>query len=156
VRLALSNLPVGTRVENGTPLGDGAFGVRHDYPVGAGERVRLLLEFYVPDRRVLEGVEIRVDTSVVLERGLPEVVVLEIDRRVALADGRFLVEFGTRVGWVYWVQYSEDLVGWWTADPPVTGTGSRVQWIDGGPPKTHRHPADEPGRFYRVLEARAP
>ena len=41
---------------------------------------------------------------------------------------------------------------WKTAEPSVVGTGTRIQWIDSGPPKTERHPAAGSGRFYRVLE----
>ena len=35
--------------------------------------------------------------------------------------------------------------------PGVQGTGSRVQWLDIGPPRTETPPGIEP-RFYRVLE----
>jgi hypothetical protein len=38
--------------------------------------------------------------------------------------------------------------------PPVPGTGSYVQWIDNGPPKTESIPNQSTARFYRVLEVR--
>ena len=38
--------------------------------------------------------------------------------------------------------------------PAIPGTGSRIQWIDNGPPKTESLPEQSTVRFYRVLEVR--
>ncbi len=38
--------------------------------------------------------------------------------------------------------------------PPIPGTGSRIQWIDNGPPKTESLPEQSTVRLYRVLEVR--
>jgi len=35
--------------------------------------------------------------------------------------------------------------------PAVTGTGTRQQWIDNGPPKTDSLPPASAMRFYRLL-----
>jgi hypothetical protein len=57
---------------------------------------------------------------------------------------------------LYYVQYSSNVnalaTNPLTALPAVRGTGSRVQWIDNGPPKTVSPPASGT-RFYRVLES---
>jgi hypothetical protein len=56
----------------------------------------------------------------------------------------------------YFIQYADtpadlmDSATVQTAFPSVTGTGSRVQWIDNGPPKTASPPTNG-SRFYRVL-----
>jgi hypothetical protein len=72
-------------------------------------------------------------------------------RQVPLADDLFLVEFSTTLGRRYYVQYSSDMTNWKTALPAVMGTGSRVQWIDNGPPKTESLPSSESSRFYRII-----
>jgi hypothetical protein len=41
----------------------------------------------------------------------------------------------------YYVQYSSNLTNWTTVLPAVTGTGTRQQWIDNGPPKTESFPS---------------
>ncbi|MDB6035730.1 MAG: Matrixin [Verrucomicrobiales bacterium] len=75
------------------------------------------------------------------------------DTRVT--NGLFLVEFPTQLGRKYFVQYATNLATLktnpQTSSPGVQGTGSRVQWLDIGPPRTETPPGLEP-RFYRVLE----
>jgi hypothetical protein len=73
-------------------------------------------------------------------------------------NGVFLVEFPTRTGYRYYVQYAPVVTGTNTADfktalPPVFGTGSYVQWVDNGPPKTDRLPTNGM-RLYRLIETR--
>jgi len=152
VRLIVRNLPRGARVQNALARPDGSYVVRLDRPLAPGASVLFELEFYLPDRQPLAEVEWAADTSLPLDVPWPQPSLLEIDRQLPLPDGRFLVEFMTQTDHTYRVQYSEDLVTWKTAEPAVAGTGSRIHWIDGGPPKTDRHPAEGPGRFYRVLE----
>jgi hypothetical protein len=64
-----------------------------------------------------------------------------------------IVEFSTKLGSRYLLQYADTPEGVSTgkvAFPSVVGTGSRVQWIDNGPPKTATPPTNQ-HRFYRVL-----
>jgi len=78
------------------------------------------------------------------------VIGIDISRYVS---NSFIVEFRTVLGNNYFVQYAETpegLITGKTALPLVTGTGSRVQWIDNGPPKTISPPTNGL-RFYRVL-----
>jgi hypothetical protein len=152
VRLIVRNLPRGARVQNALARPDGSYVVRLDRPLAPGASALFELEFYLPDRQPLAEVEWAADTSLPLDVPWPQPSLLEIDRQLPLPDGRFLVEFMTQTDHTYRVQYTEDLVTWKTAEPAVAGTGSRIHWIDGGPPKTDRHPAEGPGRFYRLLE----
>ena len=57
------------------------------------------------------------------------------DRCEALLNGDILVEFAAEIGGVYTVQYSEDGESWLNVLPDVVSGGTRLQWIDNGPPK---------------------
>jgi hypothetical protein len=70
-----------------------------------------------------------------------------------LDDGSVHVQFTSDLNRAYLVQYSEDLVQWKTALPPVIGTGGTVEWIDDGPPKTDTHPTSQARRLYRLIYA---
>jgi len=74
-----------------------------------------------------------------------------IDRGVMLPNQTFLVEFTTVSNRIYYVQYSSDLKQWKTAQPAITGNGTRIQWIDNGEPKTESAPSTQPIRLYRVI-----
>ncbi|MBK8039206.1 MAG: hypothetical protein IPK22_19040 [Verrucomicrobiaceae bacterium] len=73
--------------------------------------------------------------------------------RLALANGNCLLEFSTKLGTTYYIQYSSDLITWKTALPSVMGNGTTVQWIDNGPPRTEAKPTQALSRFYRLVEA---
>jgi hypothetical protein len=68
-----------------------------------------------------------------------------------LPNETFLLEFSTIAGRTYYIQYSSDLNDWQTAQQPVAGNGSRVQWIDNGQPKTQSAPNETLHRFYRLF-----
>lgn len=123
-----------------------------------GETRRILLEYYVPDR-------VTVPAPTLAAYGAPLTLatpsagnVLDVVTNRFVPQG-FLVEFATRADRRYYVQYADhaaDFMGTnsaaiFTALPAVPGTGSRVQWLDNGPPKTRSVPAAG-ARFYRVLE----
>jgi hypothetical protein len=61
-----------------------------------------------------------------------------------------LVEFDTVADRAYYVQHSDDLQNWETVVPALLGTGSRMQWIDGGSPGSQSGSGGSSGRFYRV------
>ncbi len=75
-----------------------------------------------------------------------------INRGLMLANHTFLVEFLSTSNRLYAVQYSSDLVNWKSAVPAITGTGTWVQWIDNGQPKTESSPDSVEHRFYRLIE----
>ena len=57
------------------------------------------------------------------------------------------IRFGTRAGWHYQVQSSDDLTTWTSAGAPREGTGTEMEWIESN--------AAGGNRFFRV-EARRP
>ena len=73
-----------------------------------------------------------------------------------LPDGRFQMTFPTRVGLRYQVQFSEDILNWFNAGPPLLGNGQPQNWIDNGPPFTPTPPQTTPHRFYKVVVLPAP
>jgi hypothetical protein len=74
-----------------------------------------------------------------------------INRSVMLPDRTFLLEFATAPNRVYYVQYSSDLKIWKTAQQAITGSGTWIQWVDNGLPKTDSHPGATTLRFYRII-----
>jgi hypothetical protein len=69
------------------------------------------------------------------------------------ADGgnSFVLRFPTLLNRIYRVHYSSDMKSWKTSEPAVIGTGSEVQWIDFGPPRTDSRPDAMATRYYRLL-----
>jgi len=148
---------------HGTMLVDlDADGARESVPfvqllsLAPGESRPLTLEYYVTDHMTVPSPDYSSLTSDGFVPGEPVGDVLAITRAV-FTNNSFLIEFLTRDGVLYHVQYAgtpaelNDNAAVKTASPPVSGTGSRVQWVDNGPPKTESPPAGG-NRFYRVRE----
>jgi hypothetical protein len=68
-----------------------------------------------------------------------------------LANRTLMIEFNTLSNRLYSIQYSTNLVDWRAVQPPISGNGNWVQWIDNGQPKTDNPPATQPARFYRLV-----
>lgn len=77
---------------------------------------------------------------------------VEVDRCEVLANGDVLIEFPSQIGATYTVQYSQNGELWTKVIPDVVAGGTRLQWIDNGPPKTASHPSGEKLRLYRVIK----
>jgi hypothetical protein len=123
-----------------------------------GESRTVTLEFYVTDHWTVPRPRYALYRDDPLLRLLPlGLAPVPITASRFTTNGVFLVEFPTRQSHTYYVQYSDTVEG--LADsalvktvlPAVGGTGSSVQWMDNGPPKTDSPPGAH-SRFYRVLE----
>jgi hypothetical protein len=134
-----------TSQTNGVPVVD--YG-----PLPAGASVDLTIEFYVSDRNTRPTPSYEIIAAPPCDIFLFNPTVLTVDPK-RVVDGKFFAEFNSIAGRTYFVQYSSDMTNWVSSLPPVIGTGSRVQWIDNGPPRTRTKPESEPMRFYRVLLA---
>lgn len=165
VRMFVSGLGVDSRTNEvrlqnaigSTVIGTTAYALTDLGGIGPGETRRYTLEYYASDRKpgsVAPTIEFRaVPPAVVVPTGTD----LTIDN-YRFTNGVFLVEFPTRTGYRYYVQYAPVVTGTNTADfktalPPVFGTGSYVQWVDNGPPKTDPLPTNGL-RLYRLIETR--
>ena len=123
-----------------------------------GESRELTMEYYVPDHFTLPRPRYSLYLADPLGRHLPVVTPLTITGS-RYTDGVFLVEFMTKLGHSYSIQYaatpgelSTNALTVKNVSPAVTGTGGSVQWNDNGPPKTESPPVNGT-RFYRVLQS---
>ncbi len=124
----------------------------HFGPLLPGATATLIAEYYVADRRT-------VPTPAFEPRLVPTRRFVASGGQVfAITTARFtngvvILDFQTLAGRQYFIQYVDDLnsQAWRTAVPGLVGTGSRVQWVDRGPPKTLSPPAGQSSRFYRGM-----
>lgn len=120
-----------------------------------GESRQLTLEYYVSDHVTVPTAGLQTLATNVFTFRTPPGTAQAISR-VLYTNGMVLIEFTTKSNAQYYIQYGAspgDLLNSATvktAFPYVTGTGSRLQWIDNGPPKTDSPPTNG-SRFYRVL-----
>ena len=62
-----------------------------------------------------------------------------------------LVEWVTKKGSVYVVEYSDDNGGtWYSAVHRLSATGTRLMWVDRGQPETWTKPLNKAARRYLV------
>lgn len=143
--------------------------------VPAGTTRDFIIEYFVPDHQgwpldsagavLLPGLS--TSPGLPQSRTVPVAVPLadaavRVTRQSDLANAAFtgvLLDFPTRTDRSYYIQYSSQADfsitnGLRLVLPPLPGTGSTVQWIDNGPPKTTSLPNTTTSRFYRVLEVR--
>lgn len=114
-----------------------------------------LLQYYVSDRRTRPTPSFNMLGTPAVIFTPPAGTVLEA--LVRRTNNLVLVEFPTILARRYYIQYAASLTNFQsgqveTSLPAVLGTGSNLQWLDSGPPRTLPAPADDAGRFYRVLE----
>jgi len=153
VRVYVSNLTNSPAITvcNASGQTNGIPYVQTQGPVMPGSFVDLIIEYCSP---------LRVTPNPVLQAQLvpPSTtasfvgVQQHINRGLMLANHTFLVEFLSASDRIYAIQYSSDLVNWKSALPAITGTGTWIQWIDNGQPKTESSPDSVDHRFYRLIE----
>ncbi len=124
----------------------------HYGPLPPGQSVTLTAEYYVADRRTVPRPEYEPLLGP-LRRVVASGGSVFAITTARFTNGVFILDFQTLAGRQYYIQYVEDLnsQAWQTAVPAVLGTGSRVQWVDRGPPKTQSPPAGQAARFYRGM-----
>jgi len=66
---------------------------------------------------------------------------------------RSYLSFHSEEGFVYWVEYSDDMVNWKAALNSIEGTGEMILWQDTGAPNTAPMPSENgQGRIYRIVK----
>ena len=121
----------------------------------AGESRDLLLEFFSKTRTQPQPrYSIQLGTAVTNTVSLRNTQIPVMTN--GFVGGKVMLAFRTTTTNRYFIQYT-DAAGDFAvtnnvrvAQPPITGNGSWIQWIDQGPPKTE--PLTNATRFYRVLE----
>ncbi|GDY22067.1 hypothetical protein LBMAG56_34140 [Verrucomicrobiota bacterium] len=158
LRITATNL-AGTPIilRNATVTNGGLPYVEYNLAVPSGGSVTLTLEYFNSSRGVFPaGVPgLRLE---LLNQGRPVVppdgaVPTELRGYQGFTpDGRskFYIEFPTRRGTDYYVQYMDALGGPWKTSPVIVpGTGNLLKWLDDGPPNTEAPPSAT--RFYRII-----
>ncbi len=147
----LTNSPAIT-VHNRTGYTNGIPYVQTHAAVEPGSFVDMTVEFHSPLRVKPNPVLIAelvapVTAGFPLLPGEPQ----PINRVLMLANKTFMIEFPTLSNRLYSIQYSSNLVHWRAVQPPLSGNGNWVQWIDNGQPKTDGAPATQAARYYRLV-----
>ncbi len=152
VRVYVTGLTNDTTVYNASGVTNGVPYVQSHAAVPAGTYVDFVIEYYVPSR-IIPNPTLHAQLVPVQEGGGAVAFGFQqhIDRGIWLPNQTFLVEFLTISNRIYSIQYSSNLTSWRDAQPPVTGNGTRIQWIDSGEPKTESMPSSQKARFYRVI-----
>ncbi len=119
-----------------------------------GESADLRIEYFVPDRVAFPNPTIE---ALAVPAYVPRPAngdVINGLRVVRLEGGELLIEFPAEPGQVYEIVYADEvtLSDPLRALPSVTATGTRVQWMEAGPPKTSRRPDEISARFYQVIK----
>ena len=150
--LTISGLDPDTVVYNATGEDDtGQAVIQYNHPLPGGQAATFLIEYLVPNRGVAPAPTIDVSASVVDVVDAPIGSEFDPGRVRTLNSGSNLVEFEAQPGNRYFIMYTDD-TDWHVAFPGITATGTRVQWLDNGPPKTMSHPSVSGNRRYRILE----
>lgn len=147
----IRNLPPNWEVWNASGTNSGAPYLRVNSAIPGGGSLPVRVEFRIPGRNPEGGPEYSIIDYTPEPTRDPGGESFRISPRATLSDGSFLLEFSTLKDRLYAIQYSPDLEKWATVVPSLKGNGSRVQWIDNGPPKTESVPGAETNRFYRVI-----
>lgn len=114
-----------------------------------------VLQYYVTDRTTRPTPSFEMFATPAVQFTPPAGTVLQAV--VRQTNDLVLVEFPTALDRRYYIQYAASLTNFQsgqveTSLPAVFGTGSNLQWLDSGPPRTQPEPAGGVFRFYRVLE----
>ncbi len=151
-RIFITGLPDGVVVWNAHGEIDGVPYIDIFGDIAPGESVEVVVEYYRPSRVADYSPSFEIAAA---GSGPPAAggnAPLALDLRVVRKDGAgLLVEFLSQANKRYLFEYSDDMTEWHVCLPAVEGTGQRIQWLDGGPPKTRTFPSGS--RFYRITEA---
>lgn len=154
LRITATNLPATVTLQNATLTNGGLPYIEHNLTVPSGGSVTLKLEYFSGDfGSFTPGLRL----ELLNQQRVITVPVATVMTAAALRTGyspdgaaKFYVQFPSRAGQIYYVQYVDVLGAAWRTSPvTITGTGFVVQFIDDGPPNTDIAPGR--ARFYRVL-----
>lgn len=135
---------------SGTTAGGIAF-IEVPGPIAPGASLTLRIGFFVPDRAAPGGVTLTVEQATVVPPAPPQGETFAVRRVELLSGGRVLVEFDSIPDARYAVQYSANSTDWQTAPGELKASGTRLLWVDDGPPLTDSKPGVVGARFYRVI-----
>lgn len=157
LRITATNLPATVTLQNATLTNGTRPYIDYNLAIRSGSNVTLKLEYFSSDLQPFTpGLKLELLNQARTTTAPTNAVMTAIAPRSGYApDGlvKNYVQFPTRAGQPYYVQY-QDAAGpvWKTSPVVITGTGFPVNWMDDGPPNTETSPG--PARFYRVVTDR--
>ncbi len=151
IRIFTSNLTNGASLYNASGTSNGVQYAQYNSPIPAGQSGNMVLEYYVPSR-ITPSPVLFAQVVAPSEEFRPTGAAMQITRAMMLTNGTMLLDFKTQTNRCYYIQYSSDLIEWRTAGPCIIGTGSHMQWLDNGPPKTDALPCNKSCCVYRLLQ----
>ena len=154
--LYLDGLSTNVTVHNASGVSNGVPYLQYHLPIPAHQGIEFTVEYYVPNRRTIPDPILRAESVTVGEPGSPSGTLGSVLRFVTYTNCAVLVEFSSLSNRTYSVQYSSDPSTngvWKTAVPSIQGSGTALQWLDSGPPKTESLPCTQTSRYYRVVLA---
>ena len=121
-------------------------------PLAAGAEVTVMVELHHPARRATFDISSASPLDpLAAAYPLPPAAGTPFSiSRVLQVTGGMLLEFPSEPGVSYRIEYSADNQAWSSCPIPIKSGGTRVQWLDRGPPFTATHPLTSAQRFYRV------
>lgn len=149
LRISVNNLPANVQFISATGTNAGIPYVDFNGSIAPGQTLTFNLAYYSATRQAPIGITVSVDT-ISTSPSTSTGTNVAVNRAYLRPDGKMAVEFSTIASRSYVVEYSSDMVTWEQAQPPITGNGTTMIWVDSGPPATDSAPSSG-SRFYRLL-----
>jgi hypothetical protein len=127
LRIYISDLGTTNQVWNADGTNNGLPYLEDTSFVPAGGSVDFLIQYYVPNPRVVPMVTL---TAVPNPAPPAAPAPLALDKALPLTNGKFCVEFASQDQRIYFIQCSYDLQHWTTVSSPIVGNGQRIKWFD--------------------------
>lgn len=148
-RLFVESLPADVSLWNRHGLVNSIPYIDYLQPLAVGASVTISLEYFRANRDANFTPTFRLAlTTATVPNPNPGGVINMALRVVQMSGSGILIEFATETGKSYSVEYSDDMTTWKVSQPVIQGNGTKLQWIDSGPPKTESLPGAS--RFYRI------
>jgi uncharacterized repeat protein (TIGR01451 family) len=144
---------------NAVGTNDGNPFVYYSATLNTNQGVSLLLQYYVRNRSpfAFSNSQLQAFAVPVPDWTPPPATSastnLDITRIIGLPDGTMMIEWPAMTNRTYTVVYSDNVLfsNAMMAPPSITALGTRLQWVDYGPPATVSAPTNAGSRFYRVF-----
>jgi hypothetical protein len=152
-RVLIPTLPGGVMLySRSTTTASGQPAVEDTRALQPGEVRVFIIEYFAPNVAQFPEPAVALEINSVGALASPLGTTAAIDRTVLAPNGRRYIEFATALNQSYWIQYRDSATASWeTSAVPVAGTGTSINWLDDGWPKTNSVPTA--AREYRLLVA---
>ena len=150
-RVLIPSLPGGVSLySRSTTTATGQPAIEDTRPLQPAEVRVFIIEYFAPNVAQFPEPAVTLEINSVGTTASPLGTTAPIDRTVLAPSGRRYIEFATALNQTYWIQYRDSATASWVTSPvAVAGTGTSINWLDDGWPKTNSVPTA--AREYRLL-----